>query len=179
VNAGLGKDRVRAERIAERLKQAALAIPDSLTFTPVDFERESLGHGLAATGFRADHPAFFQWLGVVPYLTRPAFSLTLDFIAGVSDSEVVFDYAEPFENHPSERRQENNDDCRQRGGKRRAVARLYQPAEISEMLRSKGFRMIEDLGLAELTKRFYGALKTGIAIGPGGHVVRARKALYD
>jgi acetyl-CoA acetyltransferase len=52
---------------------------------------------------------------------------------------------------------------------------LYQPADISEMLRSKGFRMIEDLGLAELTKRFYGALKQGIAIGPGGHVVRARK----
>jgi hypothetical protein len=43
------------------------------------------------------------------------------------------------------------------------------------MLRSKGFQMIEDLDLAELTKRFYGALKTGIAIGPGGHVVRARK----
>ena len=49
---------------------------------------------------QADRPAFFQWLGVVPYLTREAISPTLDFIAGVPDSEVVFDYAEPFENYP-------------------------------------------------------------------------------
>ena len=43
------------------------------------------------------------------------------------------------------------------------------------MLRSKGFRTIEDLGLAELTERFYGAFKQGIRIGPGGHVVWARQ----
>jgi hypothetical protein len=43
------------------------------------------------------------------------------------------------------------------------------------MLRSKGFRTIEDLGLAELTERFYGDFKQGIRIGPGGHVVWARK----
>jgi hypothetical protein len=52
---------------------------------------------------------------------------------------------------------------------------LYKPDEISAMLRSKGFRTIEDLGLAELAEHFYGALKQGIRIGPGGHVVRAGK----
>jgi methyltransferase (TIGR00027 family) len=54
----------------ERLKQADLAVPSSLTFAPVDFERQSLADGLTAAGFQADAPAFFQWLGVVPYLTR-------------------------------------------------------------------------------------------------------------
>jgi O-methyltransferase involved in polyketide biosynthesis len=112
---------------------------------------------------------------VVPYLTRRAFSLTLDFIAGVSDSEVVFDYAEPFENYPSERRQKIMAIADSAAARGEPWLGLYQPAEISEMLRSKGFRMIEDLGFAELTERFYGALKIGIAIGPGGHVVRARK----
>jgi hypothetical protein len=43
------------------------------------------------------------------------------------------------------------------------------------MLRHKGFGIVEDLGMAEITDRFYGALKQGIVIGPGGHVVRARK----
>src|SRR6202790_4157375 len=66
----------------ERLKQAALAIPALLTFAPVDFERQSLADGLTAAGFQADRPAFFQWLGVLPYLTRGAVSGTLDFFAG-------------------------------------------------------------------------------------------------
>jgi hypothetical protein len=41
------------------------------------------------------------------------------------------------------------------------------------MLRGKGFAPIEDLGLAEISDRFYGALKQGISIGAGPHVVRA------
>ena len=44
----------------ERLQQAGLAIPASLTFAPVDFERQSLADGLKAAGFQADRPAFFQ-----------------------------------------------------------------------------------------------------------------------
>src|ERR1700742_3106286 len=86
----------------ERLKQAGLAVPDTLTFAPVDFERESLANGLARAGFRHDQPAFFQWLGVTPYLTREAISSTLDFIANVPTSAVAFDYTEPFENYSPE-----------------------------------------------------------------------------
>ena len=44
----------------ERLHEAGLALPASLTFAPVDFERQSLADGLAAAGFRANRPAFFQ-----------------------------------------------------------------------------------------------------------------------
>jgi methyltransferase (TIGR00027 family) len=44
----------------ERLEQAGLAIPPSLTFAPIDFERQSLAEGLAAAGFHADRPAFFR-----------------------------------------------------------------------------------------------------------------------
>src|ERR1700730_10042639 len=47
----------------ERLNEAGLAIPGSLTFAPVDFERQSLADGLKAAGLDADRPAFFQWLG--------------------------------------------------------------------------------------------------------------------
>jgi O-methyltransferase involved in polyketide biosynthesis len=84
---------------------AWLAIPASLTFAPVDLERQSLADGLTAAGFRADRPAFFQWPGVVPYLTCEAVSATLDFISRVPELEAVFDYADPFENYPAERRE--------------------------------------------------------------------------
>jgi methyltransferase (TIGR00027 family) len=159
----------------KRLKQTGLAVPASLTFAPVDFERQSLADGLEAAGFQADRPAFFQWLGVVPYLTREAVSLTLDFIAQVPKSEVVFDYAEPFENYPADRRADVMEVAARAASRGEPWLSLFDPAELSEMLRNKGFGIVEDLGLAEMTGRFYGALKKGISIGPGGHVVRAGK----
>lgn len=42
-------------------------------------------------------PAFFQRLGVVPYLTKEAVSLTLKFISGIAKAVVIFAYAEPFQ----------------------------------------------------------------------------------
>ena len=143
----------------ERLNEAGLAIPGSLTFAPVDFERQSLADGLTAAGFRSDRPAFFQWLGVVPYLTREAVSATLHFIAGVPDSEVVFDYAEPFESYPAGRREHVMAVAARTASLGEPWLSLFAPCELSEMLRGIGFGEIEDLGLAELTDRFYGALK--------------------
>jgi methyltransferase (TIGR00027 family) len=160
----------------ERLQQAGLAIPPSLTFAPVDFERQSLADGLAAAGFHADRPAFFQWLGVVPYLSRDAVSATLDFIARVPESEVVFDYAEPFENYPADRRENVMAVAARAASLGEPWLSLFDPVELSKMLRDGGFGVVEDLGLAELTERFYGALKQGISIGPGGHVVRAQNS---
>jgi methyltransferase (TIGR00027 family) len=159
----------------ERLKQAGLAVPASLTFAPVDFERQSLANGLTAAGFQADGPAFFQWLGVVPYLTREAVSQTLDFIAGVPESEVVFDYAEPFENYPADRRANVMEVAARAASRGEPWLSLFDPAGLSKMLRSKGFGIVEDLGIAEIADRFYGALKQGIVIGPGGHIARAQK----
>jgi len=159
----------------ERLKQAGLAIPTSLTFAPVDFERQSLADGLKTAGFQADHPAFFQWLGVVPYLTRDAVSLTLDFIAGVPESEVVFDYAEPFENYPDDRRADVMAIAARAASRGEPWLSLFDPAELSKMLCNKGFGIVEDLGMPEIADRFYGALKQGIMIGPGAHIVRAQK----
>ena len=159
----------------ERLKQAGLAVPASLTFAPVDFERQSLADGLKVAGFHADSPAFFQWLGVVPYLTREAVSLTLDFIAGVPESEVVFDYAEPFENYPADRRVHVMEVAAGAAARGEPWLSLFDPAELSNMLRDKGFEGVEDLGMAEIADRFYGILKQGIVIGPGAHIVRAGK----
>jgi methyltransferase (TIGR00027 family) len=159
----------------DRLKQAGLAIPSSLTFAPVDFERQSLADGLADAGFRADRPAFFQWLGVVPYLTREAISATLDFIARVPESEVVFDYAEPFENYPSARRENVMAVAANAASRGEPWLSLFDPAELAAMLRGSGFGIVEDLGLAELTERFYGSLKQDIVIGPGAHVIRAKR----
>ena len=157
----------------DRLREAAIEMPTSLIFAPVDFERESLGDGLAKSGFRADEPAFFQWLGVVPYLTRQAIAETLGFIARIPASAVVFDYAEPFENYPVERRDQIMAVAERAAARGEPWLSLFDPAEIAGLLRGKGFSSIEDLGLATLSDRYYGALKRGVPLGPGAHVVRA------
>ncbi|HUD14934.1 MAG TPA: class I SAM-dependent methyltransferase [Terracidiphilus sp.] len=76
------------------LGKASIALPGSLTFVPLDFERQTLAEGLVESGFDAGMPAFFGWLGVIPYLTLEAFRATLGAIAQLpAGSGVGFDYA--------------------------------------------------------------------------------------
>ena len=113
---------------------------------------------------------------MVPYLTSDAISATLDFIARVPEAQVVFDYAEPLENYPAGRREKIMAMAARVAERGEPWLSLFDPAEVSAMLRNKGFADVEDLGLAELTERFYGPLKKDIMIGPGAHVVRATMA---
>ena len=131
----------------ERLTAACLSKPNSLTFVPIDFERQSLAERLGAAGFDAHRAAFFQWLGVVPYLTREAVSSTLDFIAGVPDSEVVFDYAEPLDNYPADRRAQIKALAALTASRGEPWLSMFDPLELSEMLGKKGFSLSRILGL--------------------------------
>ena len=159
----------------ERLAAAAIAVPPWLVFVPVDFEREDTGEKLAAAGFEQKAPAFFTWLGVVPYLTVEAIGRTLDTMASIPNSEVVFDYMEPAEAFSEELRElekARTEQLKKMG--ERSVSR-FEPAEIAAMLRSHGFRGIEDIDFEEIKSRFGGAVQ-GLAPGHAGvHVVHARQ----
>jgi methyltransferase (TIGR00027 family) len=158
----------------ERLRDAGLAIPDTLTFAPVDFERESLAEGLARARFRRDQPAFFQWLGVSMYLTREVVFSALDFIAGIPGSAVAFDYIEPFENQSPERRANLMARAESAAARGEPWLSFFDPPEIANILREKGLGDIEDLGFADLVKRYSPELGRGLYPG-GGHVVRAQR----
>ncbi len=76
------------------LAEAEIALPEGLTFVPLDFEDTTLDKGLSEAGFDRGAAAFFGWLGVVPYLTLAAFRATLGVIAQMpAGSGVSFDYA--------------------------------------------------------------------------------------
>jgi methyltransferase (TIGR00027 family) len=78
----------------QRLNHVGMPKPPSLTFAPVDFERQTLAHGLQNAGFDASQPAYFSWLGVTMYLTREAFESTTAFIGSLpTGGGVTFDYA--------------------------------------------------------------------------------------
>ncbi|MGB9030737.1 MAG: SAM-dependent methyltransferase [Acidobacteriaceae bacterium] len=158
----------------ERLAEAQIALPPWLILVPVDFEREDVGEKLAAAGFRQRSPAFFTWLGVVPYLTEDAIGLTLDYVSSIQNSEVVFDYMEPAEAFSEELRQiekERTEQLKKMG--ERSMSR-FEPAAMAAILRSHGFSAIEDIGFEEIVSRFGRAVQ-GLAPGHAGvHVVHAR-----
>jgi methyltransferase (TIGR00027 family) len=79
-----------------KLKAGSIAVPSSLTYVAVDFERDVLADRLAAAGFDPSRPAFFSWLGVTMYLTEEAFASTLSLIAATAPGGgLAFDYAVP------------------------------------------------------------------------------------
>jgi methyltransferase (TIGR00027 family) len=158
----------------ERLRDAGLAVPDTLIFAPVDFERESLADGLTRAGFRRDQPAFFQWLGVSMYLTRETVYSTLDIIAGVPGSAVAFDYTEPLESQSPARRASLTAMAESAAVRGEPWLSFFDPPELAGILRGKGFQGIEDLGFADLIKHYSPELGKGLQPG-GGHVIRAAR----
>jgi methyltransferase (TIGR00027 family) len=157
----------------ERLAEAQIALPPRLTLVPVDFERDDLGKTLAAAGFDQNLPAFFTWLGVVPYLTEDAIGSTLSYIASIPNSEVVFDYTEPTQAFPEELRELVTKRTEQLEKIGERWASRFEPAGIAAILRSHGFCNLEDINFQEITSRF-GRSVQGLAPGqPGLHVVHA------
>jgi len=157
----------------QRLDEAQNALPPWLIFVPVDFERDDLGEKLAAAGFQQNSPAFFTWLGVVPYLTQDAIGRTLDYMSSIQNSEVVFDYMEPPESSSEEVRQLETERTEHlKKMEERSLSR-FEPAAMAAILRSHGFCAIEDINFSEIASRFGHAVQ-GLAAGHlGVHVVHA------
>ena len=158
----------------QRLAEAQIALPLQLIFVPVDFERDDLGEKLVAAGFQQNSPAFFTWLGVVPYLTQDAIGRTLDYMSSIRNSEVVFDYMESPEASSEEVRQLETERAEQLKKMDEHSASRFASAEIAGILRSHGFRAIEDISFQEIASRFGRAVQ-GLAPGHlGVHVVHAK-----
>ncbi|MBL1097633.1 class I SAM-dependent methyltransferase [Streptomyces coffeae] len=140
-----------------RLAESGIAVPPSLTFAPVDFERSGPAEGLGAAGFDAGRPAFFVWLGVVPYLTRAAVFDTLGFIAGLpAGSGVVFDYGEPSGSLPPEQRAVREARAAWVAEAGEPFLSHFTPEELVSALHGLRFSAIEDIGYGDLAARYTG-----------------------
>src|SRR5262245_25150467 len=119
---------------------------------------------LVGAGFQQNSPAFCTWLGVVPYLTQNASGRTLDYMASIQKSEVVFDYMEPPQAFSEETRALITKRTEQLEKINERWASRFGPAGIGAMLRSHGFGDIEDIDFQEIRSRF-GRLVHGLASG--------------
>jgi len=151
------------------LERAAIALPSNLVFLTVDFEHQTLAEGLAKGSLEMDKPAFFSWLGVVPYLTLDAFRATLRVVAQMpAGSAMSFDYAvAPETLSPIGRI------AFDRLSERVAAAgepfRLFFTSEDLEAeLRRVGFKRIEQVDSARLNELYFSNREDGLKLSPLG-----------
>lgn len=160
----------------ERLQQSAIPIPDSLVYVPLDFERQTLAEGLSAAGFDTTAPAFFSWLGVVPYLSREAIIATLGFIATATPegSAVVFDYAiEPDSLNPAQRKV--FDYLAQKvADMGEPWQSFFMPAALECELITLGYRSARDTNAEELNARYFSGRQDGLSVGELTHIMLAQ-----
>jgi methyltransferase (TIGR00027 family) len=157
----------------ELLATSGVAIPASLRYAPVDFEVQTLAPQLEAAGFEAQAPAFFAWLGVVPYLTLGAFRATLGFIAArPAGSGVMFDYGQPRKVLPLVDRLARDELSARVKSAGEAFQLFFTPADVAREL--AGFTRLEDLGTTEMNARYFNGRADKLAArGAGGRMVSA------
>lgn len=138
----------------ELVAKNRIAAPENMTYVAVDFERQSLAEQLAESGFDENAPAFFAWLGVVPYLTLPAFRGTVDYIASQAQgSGVALDYGLPQNALPPMERLVVDALASRVKTAGEPFQLFFTPDRIAAEF--VAFRDLEDLGTLEVNARYF------------------------
>ena len=149
------------------LASAGIEIPPNVRFADIDFERETLAHGLARCGVRTEKPTFFSWLGVTMYLTRDAIEATLRTVLSFpKGSGIVLTYA-----HAASAASQLSQGSASGG---EPWVSYFTPEEIEEMLRSLGFSDVASLSREEAERRYYANRTDGFTAPPRVSIVTAR-----
>jgi methyltransferase (TIGR00027 family) len=156
----------------EQLASAGIVVPSNVTYVGVDFETDDLMTRLVGAGFDASAPAFFVWLGVVPYLSLDAVTATLRAIASVPGGEVVFDYTNPVDQLRAVAQDDRADLITRVAEVGEPLSAGLDTPDLLALLTSLGFTDIDDLDRPDIRSRYLG-LPPGDA-GGGVHIVRAR-----
>lgn len=159
------------------LARARIVAPSGLTFVPLDFEHQTLEGGLSQAGLQMTAPAYFSWLGVVPYLSLEAFRSTIVTIARLPrPTAVTFDFAiSPELLNP-----------RSRAAFEMLAARVaaagepfqlfFQPQQLEGELLRAGFSKVQFTGADGLNARYFVDRADGLSLpSPGlGMMATAR-----
>jgi methyltransferase (TIGR00027 family) len=160
----------------ERLAAAHIDMPSSLSYVPVDFERDICGDSLSAAGFDPGVRTFVTWLGVVPYLTEHAIWGTLNYIAKLpGGAEVAFDYSNPPDQLTPERRQQHDERAARVAELGEEWLSYFDTETLHEQLYRIGFVRLDDLGPHEIARRYLPDVAAPVS-GAGGHIIHAATA---
>ena len=155
------------------LAGSGIALPPSLSYVPVDFEKQYLADELAAAGFDQELPAFFSWLGVVPYLSLPAFRAMVLLLAGLAPgSGLVLDYGQPRAALPPQEQLAHDSLASRVELSGEPFQLFFTPQEMAAELAR--FQTIEDLGRDQINARYFAGRQDELRMqGQAGRMVSA------
>jgi methyltransferase (TIGR00027 family) len=160
-------------RKRDMLAAAEIAVPETLSYVAVDFERQTLSDALDASGFVPAERSFFSWLGVVPYLTEAAVFSTLGYIARLQGGGgVVFDYANPAASVVPASRAANEALAERVAASGESFQSYFDTAPLCAKISAIGFRHVDDIGPDRIAARFFPESERA-APTRGGHVMHA------
>lgn len=159
----------------QMLAAANISIPDSVTFSPVDFERESLADGLARAGFETSQPAFFSWLGVTMYLATETTLATLRWIHSICPANgIAFDYSLPRASLPFLHRVAFDALASRVARAGEPFIGFFAPEELEAQLRAIGYPRVEDWDATRLNAHYCAGRIDGFKVsGKLGHIMFA------
>ena len=157
------------------LAKAGIPIPATLTYAPIDFEKQTIADGLRQAGFDTTRRTFFSWLGVTMYLSQQAIEATLQFVASMpTGSWIVFDYMiSPSLLGPQARL------AFDRLSAHVALAgepfrTCFEPSRLRQNLLAMGFGQAEDIGPDAMDARYFQSRSDNLHVGKLAHVMNAR-----
>jgi methyltransferase (TIGR00027 family) len=149
------------------LAGSKIEIPRNLTYVPLDFEHKTLAEGLAEAGFDASAPAFFGWLGVVPYLTLDAFRSTIATIGKLpAGTAVSFDYVFSPDTLSLERRKIFDTLAKRVEAAGEPFRLFFAPDDLEKELRRAGFQGIEQVDSDGLNELYFKDREDGLKLSP-------------
>lgn len=160
----------------QQLDAAKIPVPESLTFTPIDFESQALADQLREAGFKTDEPSFFSWLGVTMYLSQDTMMTMLKYIPSSTPpgSGIVFDYIIPPSSQNILRRLVFNLLSRKLAGAGEPWQSFYDPNSLIMDLKAIGFTQAEDIGPEQINVRYFHNRADKRKVGTFGHLMKAQ-----
>jgi methyltransferase (TIGR00027 family) len=158
------------------LAEAGIGLPESLTFVPLDFERDDLGGALQQSGFRADQAACISWMGVTMYLTAGAVLRTASTVAGFAAGGCLcFDYRVPATMLSPIERVHNEVLEQQVAAVGESWLSSFDPAQLRSQLLGLGFSSAEGATPDDLNMRYFARRKDGLRAGGGVRIMCANR----
>jgi methyltransferase (TIGR00027 family) len=158
-----------------RLDEQGIALPSSLTFVPVDFEKDSLGACLDRAGFDRTTPACISWLGVTIYLTREAVFETLRFVARscAPGSEITFDFALPDAELTDRERSLRNAGAQRVADAGEPWITYFNADDLATELRGVGFAGTVSLDSDAINARYFSGRTDNFRVSGPGRIMTA------
>ena len=154
--------------------RARLPVPQTLTYQPVDLERETVPSALERAGFDFSRPAQVSWLGVALYLEPEAVLALVGTLVRclAPGSELVFDFMTSLTGLDPEVRAVIEAMARfsERSGEPHRSA--FEPSDLAARLSLLGGSVVEMVGPSELTRRYLQGRTDGVTLSGAGQIAR-------